>query len=228
LRRAAETKNLILRSNLRLVVSIARKHLRAGLSLMELVSGGTMTLMRAIESFDTHRGNKFSTYATLALMKGFARSVPEMMAGRRGTGNAGVQVFAEIADSRDSVGRERSLDREEVDQLLTCLNDRERHVVGAFAEHHQLGRRHVERRFVAAMLLAHRQRGRAALAKAGLQCAVHGGRHAPALGKGQHVGRNSSVHDNLRPACKEKQKSRFCTRPGWGRIVRQDNAREEQ
>ena len=49
---------------------------------MELVSDGTMTLMRAIDSFDIHRGHKFSTYATLALMKGFARSVPQMLHAR--------------------------------------------------------------------------------------------------------------------------------------------------
>src|SRR5205085_266481 len=78
LRDAHETRNQIIRANLRLVVSIARRHLRPGLSLMELVSDGTMTLMRAVDSFDVHRGNKFSTYATFALMKGYARSVPQM------------------------------------------------------------------------------------------------------------------------------------------------------
>ena len=47
------------------------------------------------------------------------------------------------------------------------------HVLGALAEDHRLGRRHVERRFVAAMLLAHRHRGRAAIAEAGLQRRQH-------------------------------------------------------
>ena len=49
---------------------------------MELISDGNITLMRAVESFDVHKGNRFSTYATFALMKGFARSVPEMLSGR--------------------------------------------------------------------------------------------------------------------------------------------------
>jgi RNA polymerase sigma factor (sigma-70 family) len=149
LRKASETKNLILRSNLRLVVSIARKHLRPGLNLMELVSDGTMTLMRAIESFDTHRGNKFSTYATLALMKGFARSVPQMMVARA-RGQQGEEVATiEVADRRATAAAERFLAREEVSQLLQRLDARERDVVrghfgldeGAPATYDQLAQR---------------------------------------------------------------------------------------
>src|SRR5205814_832841 len=101
LRRATETKNAIVRANLRLVVSIARKHMRPGVSLMELISDGNITLMRAVESFDTHKGNRFSTYATLALMKGFARSVPMMLAGRaRGMAGEDDSTLAEIPDHR--------------------------------------------------------------------------------------------------------------------------------
>lgn len=128
LRKASETKNLILRSNLRLVVSIARKHLRPGLNLMELVSDGTMTLMRAIESFDVHRGNKFSTYATLALMKGFARSVPQMIASRA-RGQQSEDFSFEIPDRRATAAAERFLAREEVSQLLLRLDARERDVL---------------------------------------------------------------------------------------------------
>jgi RNA polymerase sigma factor (sigma-70 family) len=127
LRRAAETKNQIIRANLRLVVSIARKHLRPGLSLMELVSDGTMTLMRAVESFDAHRGNKFSTYATLALMKGFARSVPQMMKSR--ASGQGDEIVIELPDRRVNAAAERFLAREEVGQLLKRLDAREADVV---------------------------------------------------------------------------------------------------
>ena len=52
---SVETKNAIVRANLRLVVSVARKHLRPGMSLMELISEGNITLMRAVEGFDLHR-----------------------------------------------------------------------------------------------------------------------------------------------------------------------------
>jgi RNA polymerase sigma factor (sigma-70 family) len=149
LRRATETKNRILRANLRLVVSVARKHLRPGLSLMELVSDGTMTVMRAIDSFDVHRGHKFSTYATLALMKGFARSVPQMLAGRA-VGTDPDAAIVEIADRRIPVAAERFLAREEVSQLLRRLDARERDVLrGHFgldegsspATYEELGRR---------------------------------------------------------------------------------------
>ena len=84
LARSVETKNQIVRANLRLVVSVARKHLRPGMNLMELISDGNITLMRTVEGFDIHKGYRFSTYATLALMKGFARSVPLMRSGKMG------------------------------------------------------------------------------------------------------------------------------------------------
>jgi RNA polymerase primary sigma factor len=128
LRRAVDVKNQIVRANLRLVVSVARKHLRAGLSLMELVSEGNITLMRAVEGFDFHRGHRFSTYATLALMKGFARTVPQLLAGRKATG-AGEELLAQVPDRRPSTSTDRLFDREEVRQLLGRLTDRERSVV---------------------------------------------------------------------------------------------------
>ena len=51
---------------------------------------GNLILMRAVDGFDIHRGHRFSTYATLALMKGFARAVPQMLAAdRRATHDEG-------------------------------------------------------------------------------------------------------------------------------------------
>ncbi|HYO09097.1 MAG TPA: sigma-70 family RNA polymerase sigma factor [Tepidisphaeraceae bacterium] len=129
LKRATETKNQILRANLRLVVSVARKHLRPGLALMELVSDGTMTVMRAIDSFDAHRGHKFSTYATLALMKGFARSVPQMLASRAAGSAGDAEAIVELPDRRSPVAAERFLAREEVAHLLRQLDARERDVL---------------------------------------------------------------------------------------------------
>src|SRR5665213_390967 len=136
LRKAIETKNAIISANLRLVVSVARKHLRPALSLMELVSEGNITLMRAVEGFDIHRGHRFSTYATLALMKGFARNVGQMMSARC----AGLKdgVLEAIPDHRVTGERDRFSDREQVRQLLGRLDERERTVLLA---HYGLGDR---------------------------------------------------------------------------------------
>jgi RNA polymerase sigma factor (sigma-70 family) len=130
LRRAVEVKNQIVRANLRLVVSVARKHLRPGLNLMELVSDGNLTLMRAVESFDIHKGVRFSTYGTLALMKGFARSVPQMQAAtRRNSGS--IEKLLEVPDGRLESVDQRLGDRDQVRAMLQRLSDRERRVVAA-------------------------------------------------------------------------------------------------
>ncbi len=126
-RLANEVKNRIVQANLRLVVSIARKHLRPNLSLMELISDGNITLMRAIESFDAHKGNRFSTYATLSLMKGFARSVPAMQS--QGLPLPRVAMAVDLPDRRYAGAGAGLVERDEVQQLLSQLDDRERHVL---------------------------------------------------------------------------------------------------
>jgi RNA polymerase sigma factor (sigma-70 family) len=135
-RKAVETKNAIVRANLRLVVSVARKHLRPGLSLMELISEGNIVLMRAVEGFDLHRGYRFSTYATLALMKGFARSVPQMLCSRSSGMKEG--LLESVADHRQVTASTHFADREQIGHLLTRLDDRERAVLLA---HYGLGDR---------------------------------------------------------------------------------------
>ena len=129
LRLAEETKKLIVKANLRLVASIARRHLRPGLTLSELISDGNLSLMRAVESFDIHRGNRFSTYATLALMKGFARSVPEMLAGNRRHAGIDETILEACADPRPTRPADRLADRDQVRELLTRLSERERNVI---------------------------------------------------------------------------------------------------
>jgi RNA polymerase sigma factor (sigma-70 family) len=131
LRRAIETKNELIRANLRLVVSVARKHLRPGMNLMELLSDGNITLMRAVEGFDIHKGNRFSTYATLALMKGFARSVPLLRSGGIHAGRTVSQdeMLAELPDLHPDTSGDAMITRDHVRQLLSRLNDRERDVL---------------------------------------------------------------------------------------------------
>jgi len=73
----AETiKKMIIESNLRLVMSIASKHTTGGAALLDLVSEGNVSLMRAVEKFDYTRGFRFGTYASWAIAKDYARKIP--------------------------------------------------------------------------------------------------------------------------------------------------------
>ena len=73
----AETiKKMIIESNLRLVISIASKHTSGGAALLDLVSEGNVSLMRAVEKFDYTRGFRFGTYASWAIAKDYARKIP--------------------------------------------------------------------------------------------------------------------------------------------------------
>lgn len=72
-----QIKNEIIQANLRLVVSIAKRHVGRSDNIFEVISDGNMSLMRAVEKFDFSMGNKFSTYGSWSIMKNFARTVPE-------------------------------------------------------------------------------------------------------------------------------------------------------
>jgi RNA polymerase sigma factor (sigma-70 family) len=74
---ANAVKDQIINANMRLVVSIAKRHSGQTDNFFELLSDGNMSLIRAVEKFDFGRGFKFSTYASWAIMKNFARSIPE-------------------------------------------------------------------------------------------------------------------------------------------------------
>ena len=134
---ATAIKNQIVRANLRLVVSVARKHVRpaslggGGPSLMDLVSEGNLILMRAAESFDVHRNVRFSTYATFALMKGYARLVPELRAqSARAKGSADRAL--DVVDPRAHAALEGHVELGEVRAMLARLNVDERAVVSAY------------------------------------------------------------------------------------------------
>lgn len=72
-----QVRRRIVECNLRLVVSIAKRHVGWSPNFFEVISDGNVSLIRAVEKFDYARGFKFSTYASWAIMKNYARTVPE-------------------------------------------------------------------------------------------------------------------------------------------------------
>ena len=79
---------------------IAKRHVGPTNNFFELVSDGNMSLIRAVEKFDFSRGNKFSTYASWAIMKNFARTIPEENYRRDRFVTGHEEMFEAAADNR--------------------------------------------------------------------------------------------------------------------------------
>jgi RNA polymerase primary sigma factor/RNA polymerase sigma factor len=129
---AVATKNKIIRSNLRLVVSIAKRHVGPTDGFFELVSDGNMSLIRAVEKFDYTRGNKFSTYASWAIMKNFARTIPDELKHRDRYRTSAQEMFSATEDERtnqfalESAQNQREV---QVERMLERLDDREQQII---------------------------------------------------------------------------------------------------
>jgi len=129
---ALAVKNQIIRANLRLVVSIAKKHVGRSDNFFELVSDGNMSLIRAVEKFDYARGNKFSTYASWAIMKNFIRSIPIENHRRDRFVTGHEDLFEAAADNRTDEHEYESAQRrmrDAVKGMLGRLDDRERRII---------------------------------------------------------------------------------------------------
>ncbi|MFK7737070.1 MAG: sigma-70 family RNA polymerase sigma factor [Pirellulaceae bacterium] len=119
---AVEVKNKIVQANLRLVVSIAKRHMNSSDDFFSLVSDGNMSLFRAVEKFDYSRGNKFSTYASWAIMKNFARSIPSEFKHKDRFRTTGEEVFMAREDTRVDHFAEEIAQKQRVNQISQILN----------------------------------------------------------------------------------------------------------
>src|SRR5208282_3995543 len=101
-------------------------------NFFELLSDGNMSLIRAVEKFDFGRGNKFSTYASWAIMKNFARSIPEERHRRERYVTGHEDLFEAAPDVRSNeqeclASTEQAAHR--VNRLLDYLEPREREII---------------------------------------------------------------------------------------------------
>lgn len=129
---AEAVRNELIRSNLRLVVSLARQASDREISFDDLVSEGNLTLMRAVEKFDYARGFRFSTYATWAVRRAFYHL---MDSERRRASRAwsGQETVNDVPDEQSLPGGPPAVPSltalASLEQILEGLNERERSVI---------------------------------------------------------------------------------------------------
>jgi len=129
---AVEAKNEIVQANLRLVVSIAKRHVTPSDDFYTLVSDGNVSLIRAVEKFDYGRGNKFSTYASWAIMKNFARSIPGESKHRDRFRTSLDELFSGRVDDRSGQYEQETAQRlreQQINRILARLDEREQRII---------------------------------------------------------------------------------------------------
>jgi RNA polymerase primary sigma factor len=128
---AEEIKRRIIEANLRLIVSIARKHTGGRAYLPDLVSEGNISLMNAVEKFDYTRGLRFASFAGWAITRDFARSTPSRGSGFDKT------IAASLANKQRDLHTEETPDFASIERagrslmqvIEHNLDERERYII---------------------------------------------------------------------------------------------------
>ena len=118
----------------------AKRHVTPDQNFFELVSDGNVSLLRAIEKFDYSRGNKFSTYASWAIMKNFARTIPGEYRQRDRFRTSHDELFAATQETRGNPTLELHAQDDrisKISRILKKLDDREKQIIiGRFGLDH--------------------------------------------------------------------------------------------
>ena len=126
----AAARDHLIQANLRLVVSVAKRYVGRGMTLLDLIQEGNIGLMKATEKFDYKRGFKFSTYATWWIRQAITRSISDQSRTIRLPVHVGetinrvrkiahrLQQILEREPTEDEVGRALELSPERVRQIL--------------------------------------------------------------------------------------------------------------
>jgi RNA polymerase primary sigma factor/RNA polymerase sigma factor len=131
---ATRLRNRVVQANLRLVVALARKHVSARLSHDEILSEAHASLIHAVDKFDISRGNKFSTYATRAVINNLNHFANRFRRQNRFFGAAEAEFLGTLHDHRAHGVREEGLSEranDEARELLATLDPERQAIIRA-------------------------------------------------------------------------------------------------